>query len=320
MESRPHPRIASVENEPEMFLKQYFAQSRLHFIGSWRNRLPSMVNRLLKMKKAQASAALSTASAELVLPVPVESDGADGDNGEEKQSGAMIKRIVDKKKAGIDLRDPRDHHDDDDADLEGDSSDTIVAGSGSGTVSGSLHATGKQQECADRDMRILRSPYAVAGAPHSTVKGPRTARVVIHLDMDCFFVSAVLRSEGMKHLRDLPVAVAHSADTSYNNTTFTPGSGPGSSLTSPHKALPAPSSHDNPSSLLPSEMRPPLSRYPPHPHPPNVITTPLPRHPQNPPATSSASTFSSSSEISSCNYPARLSGTTLLHLIPVTLV
>ena len=276
-----------------------------------------MVNRLLKMKKAQAAAALSTSSSEGMLPVPVVIDNADGDNEGEKQSGAIIKCIVDKRQSGIDLRDPRDHHDDDDADLEGDSSDTIIAGSGSGTVSGTFHATGKQQEYADRDMRILRSPYAVPGAPHSTVKGPKTARVVIHLDMDCFFVSAVLRSEGMRHLRDLPVAVAHSADTSYNNTTFTPGSGPGSSLTSPHKALPTPSPHDN-SSLVPSEMRPPSSRYPPH--PPNVITTPLPRYPQNPPTTSSASTFSSSSEISSCNYPARLSGITLLFLIPVTLI
>ena len=51
--NRPHPRIASAENEPEIFLNQYFAQSRLHFIGSWRNRLPTMVNRLMKKKKKE---------------------------------------------------------------------------------------------------------------------------------------------------------------------------------------------------------------------------------------------------------------------------
>ena len=146
-------------------------------------------------------------------------------------------------------------------------------------------------------------------------------RTILHMDMDCFFVSAVLRSEGMKHLRDLPVAVAHSADTSYNNTTFTPGigpsTGPGQPFTSPFKAgmtLPTSSSATsssstpgNASSFLPSEMRPPSSGYPPLPS--NTNTPPGPRPSTgNTATTSAASTFSSSSEISSCNYPARLSG------------
>ena len=327
IESRPHPRIASVENEPEMFLKQYFAQSRLHFIGSWRNRLPSMVNRLLKMKKAQAA---SAQSGEGVVSVPLGSNTADikgalhernkSENKNKNKIEATIKCKVDKELsgAGVDLRDPRDHHDDDDVDVdvEADSSDIIISSSevGSGIGSGSFNTT---------------------GVTHSILKGSKTARVVIHLDMDCFFVSAVLRSEGMKHLRDLPVAVAHSADTSYNNTTFTPGigpapyPGPGQPFTSPFNAsmaLPTSSSFTpssssstssstssssftpgSASSFLPSEMRPPSSSYPPVPS--NMNTSPVPRvSTGNTATTSAASTFSSSSEISSCNYPARLSG------------
>ena len=327
IESRPHPRIASVENEPEMFLKQYFAQSRLHFIGSWRNRLPSMVNRLLKMKKAQAALAQS-GGGEGVVSLPFAGNTADieealieGKNKNKIEAG--IKCRVDKELSGVDLRDPRDDHDDDDVDVEADSSDTIIASSevrsGSGSGSGSFNVTGKQREYYDCDMRIPRS--SCAGVTHSSLKGSETARVVIHLDMDCFFVSAVLRSEGMKHLRDLPVAVAHSADTSYNNTTFTPGigpsTGPGQPFTSPFKAgmtLPTSSSATsssstpgNASSFLPSEMRPPSSGYPPLPS--NINTPPVPRPSTgNTATTSAASTFSSSSEISSCNYPARLSG------------
>ena len=269
------------------------------------------------MKKAQAASAQS-AGGEGVVSIPLESNTADiegalherkskNKNENESKIEASIKCKVDKELsgAGVDLRDPRDHHDDDDVDVEADSSDIIIASSevrsGSGIGSGSFNTT---------------------GVTHSILKGSKTARVVIHLDMDCFFVSAVLRSEGMKHLRDLPVAVAHSADTSYNNTTFTPGlslnlcpgPGPGQPFTSPLKAsmvLPAFSSSSSTpgsaSSFLPSEMRPPSSSYPPVPS--NMSTPPVPRlSTSNTATTSAASTFSSSSEISSCNYPARLSG------------
>jgi BRCT domain, a BRCA1 C-terminus domain/impB/mucB/samB family len=268
--NRQHPRIASVETEPEMFLKQYFTQSRLHFIGSWRNRLPTMVNRLLKMKKAQADAeqtnktTSSSESGQGYSPAPTNTvNGFATDSGIE--NGSHSNSLM----GGMD----NDHSDDEcDDERRGDNMLDFSTKGGNAlffpATQAPLQGKGNYGEAA----------YRQSGA---------TSRVVIHLDMDCFFVSAVLRSDGMKHLRDQPVAVAHSADTPYNNTSSS------SDMSYSRSVLPSPGPGSGPGASAPSlSNRSTMS--PPKGLPSSYI---------------SPSSFSSSSEISSCNYPARESGT-----------
>jgi hypothetical protein len=124
----------------------------------------------------------------------------------------------------------------------------------------------------------ISSSNSSSSAKPSSISSGKIFRVVIHLDMDCFFVSAVLRSDSMAYLRDQPVAVAHSSDTPY-----TPSPASASTTTSISDKF----------SLSPSK--------------PATISNN--RSPSSiPSSTSSSSSFSSSSEISSCNYPARASG------------
>ena len=278
--NRQHPRIASVETEPEMFLKQYFTQSRLHFIGSWRNRLPTMVNRLLKMKKAQAdaeqSSKLTTSSLKLredhstARTNTVDDSALDGRRENQSHSNILM--------TGMDIDNSDDECDDQ---RRGDEMLDFETKRGNALFQSAAYAP-LQNKGNHGEGDYSRSSAS-------------TSRVVIHLDMDCFFVSAVLRSDGMKHLRDQPVAVAHSADTPYNNTSSA------SDMSYSHSILPSPGSGSGsgPGSSLSNRS----AMSPPRGLPASYIKSP----PSYPPI--STSSFSSSSEISSCNYPARESGT-----------
>jgi BRCT domain, a BRCA1 C-terminus domain/impB/mucB/samB family len=268
--NRQHSRIASVETEPQTFLKQYFTQSRLHFIGSWRNRLPTMVNRLLKMKKAQADAAhskLKTSSSEVSFS-PAQTNTVNGlatDGG--RENGSHSNSLM----TGMDNDNSDDECDDQ---RRGDEMLDFSTKGGNALFHPATHAP-------------LQSKVNHGEGDHR--QSSAISRVVIHMDMDCFFVSAVLRSDGMKHLRDQPVAVAHSADTPYNNTSSA------SDMSYSHSILPSPGTG---SGSGPGPSAPSLSNRstmsPPKGLPASYIST---------------SSFSSSSEISSCNYPARESGT-----------
>lgn len=153
-----------------------------------------------------------------------------------------------------------------------------------------------------------------SGDSKGAVTAVCTQRVVMHLDMDCFFVSAILRSDGMKHLRNEPVAVAHSADTPYTNTSVTSPSGAytagvshisGPTYTATGSSNPRPlhsstsSSSSSSASFSPTTTATAISA--------DDVTS-IRQTKGN--TTVPTPNFSSSSEISSCNYPARESGRT----------
>ena len=354
--NRPHPRIASAENEPEIFLNQYFAQSRLHFIGSWRNRLPTMVNRLMKKKKKenqiQETGIESTREARVVKGKEGEGEG-EGERGDISNNWSSKKKVGENSSFERDLRfDVKSNLEDDEEDGEDAMRDIFAFNSNRSShnhldlMNGSNAFTANASNSINNNDNTIDSSISPTLSVGKFSKNQMTStpskhlhltRIVIHLDMDCFFVSAVLRSEAMKYLRDQPVAVAHSADTPYvvssipsninistssltvqphnpssssSSSSFSSSSSSAISSSSPY---PATYSISSPSRLkqtgdqaiqtekiLTSNSLPPSSSISP-PRPPPISTS-----------------FSSSSEISSCNYPARMSGR--YHSLPDGLV
>ena len=269
-----HPRIASAENEPEIFLKQYFAQSRLHFIGSWRNRLPGMVNRLLKIAKLRSQILQDARK--------ISNATEHGGHGASRSEGGYKGRS--EGQLGMGRNNSDDENENENNDLHG-ADDMFGA------------------DCTKQSNTVLNNNSS-GNAHKGVVNAVCSQRVVLHLDMDCFFVSAILRSDGMKHLRNQPVAVAHSADTPYTNTSVTSSSGvytAGASNTSRHssghsnKAGEASNSRPLPSSSSISITATSADDISSVRQIKGNMSVPTPN-------------FSSSSEISSCNYPARESG------------
>ena len=356
--NRPHPRIASAENEPEIFLNQYFAQSRLHFIGSWRNRLPTMVNRLMKKKKKenqiQETGIESTREARVVKGKEGEGEG-EGERGDISNNWSSKKKVGENSSFERDLRfDVKSNLEDDEEDGEDAMRDIYAFNSNRSShnhldlMNGSNAFTANASNSINNNDNTIDSSISPTLSVGKFSKNQMTStpskhlhltRIVIHLDMDCFFVSAVLRSEAMKYLRDQPVAVAHSADTPYvvssipsninistssltvqphnpssssssSSSSFSSSSSSAISSSSPY---PATYSISSPSRLkqtgdqaIPTEKNLTSNSLPPS----SSISPP------RPPPTSTS--FSSSSEISSCNYPARMSGR--YHSLPDGLV
>ena len=360
--NRPHPRIASAENEPEIFLKQYFAQSRLHFIGSWRNRLPTMVNRLLKKKKNE-NQIQQTVIKNIRDGQTMKDKGGEGERVRERGVTLFTKEnlidsnagspypssiqnnfreVGEKGSSGRDLIfDVRGHLEDDEdeedrEDAEKDiiafnsylnnhnHSDLINDENAFNVDTGNNHTNqSNSTDYYDNNTDIRISPSSSISNYNknqmATTGNNHLTRIVIHLDMDCFFVSAVLRSEAMKYLRDQPVAVAHSADTPYivsstpsniSNNIATSTTTISSHLYSPMhssstSSFTSSSSHSaahsvsSPTKLKGIGEQSIISTS-------NSLSPSTTTSPPRPPTVSTS--FSSSSEISSCNYPARISG------------
>ena len=358
VQSRPHPRIASAENEPEIFLKQYFAQSRLHFIGSWRNRLPTMVNRLLKKKKIACQ--LLDIERERESSKGIESTKGGGEiiqYAEDSRAGSLdldsirkkscpfnvdeAKKNLENNKSEMKLSYGTESQEEEEEEAREDGDNDIYAFSGNNSnigiinynsKNGSSNCKNSKSKSNDND-NILSSSSdgnhkitSIASHSRTYNNTEPTTRIVIHLDMDCFFVSAVLRSEAMRYLRDQPVAVAHSADTPYIVSSIS--SNVSSSTTNTTSAFlsslsPPRPSFSSSSSIVTTIASPTSSSSSVIPHSilssPSSTTSPSLPSPPPPPASSSSSSssssFSSSSEISSCNYPARASGN--FHFISV---
>lgn len=55
----------------------------------------------------------------------------------------------------------------------------------------------------------VKTPFTIAAVSNSISKGSTNGRIILHIDMDCFFVSALTRDN--PELDSIPIGVAHSA-------------------------------------------------------------------------------------------------------------
>jgi DNA repair protein REV1 len=68
----PLSRGALSTNDDPNFLNNFFSNSRLHFIGTWRNRLAKFAKRMLQQSKRDPSASTSTSSSRVVVHVDMD--------------------------------------------------------------------------------------------------------------------------------------------------------------------------------------------------------------------------------------------------------
>lgn len=124
------------EHGGELFLQSYFNHSRLHFLGTWKSKLPLLVGELQALREAKG--------------LKWGSGSSNNSNVNKPKNGWPLGMGVRDSTAGI-----------------------------TSTFTGDQH----RNSCGN------------------------TKRIVIHIDMDCFFVSALIRDK--PHLQELPVVVGY---------------------------------------------------------------------------------------------------------------
>jgi nucleotidyltransferase/DNA polymerase involved in DNA repair len=159
------------------FLKQFFSRSRLHFIGVWRSRLSTVA------MKAKALRIPAASGANIVTSAGTSSSSVNIDGRPPRQSGPT---------KGTEMRCQKSDMDEED-DEEGDDEEL------------GYHRDITLNQEITSGMNF-HSTTGIANMERASLK-PR--RVVLHIDLDCFFVSALTRDKS--ELQHRPVAVAHSA-------------------------------------------------------------------------------------------------------------
>jgi hypothetical protein len=174
------------------FMQGYFTSSRLHYIGSARAHVQSIV-----AQQQNAAAGRVTGAGP---QVGAAADGAAVDTGTE--SGVDFA-------GALDPGDELDNFSDDDADGDagggGSEHDTEAEGAGgragAAAVSSSATSAGGVGNSSAVVQRRSDGSVVVRSADASR------PRVIVHVDIDCFFAQVALLD--YPHLRDLPVVVAH---------------------------------------------------------------------------------------------------------------
>ena len=178
-------------NDPN-FLGSFLSSSRLHFIGAARAHVTTLVaqekQKVWGAAAAEGSSSASSSSSSASTAAATIAGSVDADN-------VLIDGVAPASRLG----DYQSGSDNDEEETEADRS----AGGSSDDESGRRTATS-----TSKGRGTIRKSAALSAAS-SSAPSARGPRVIVHVDIDCFFAQVALL-DAPPHLKDQPVVVAHS--------------------------------------------------------------------------------------------------------------